>query len=107
MEQNIPAKMVNMAQFNSSSLFGFGVSELLKISKILKKGATLIWFINSQIIDLLEPEYQDRTEQTADITHLGRNDAKQYPEKLLGYEALLDDVMDLDIPKPVGKWWLY
>ncbi|XP_053504878.1 X-ray radiation resistance-associated protein 1 isoform X3 [Ictalurus furcatus] len=59
-------------------------------------------FFVTEIIDLLEPEYQDRTEQTADITHLGRNDAKQYPEKLLGYEALLDDVMDLDMPKPAG-----
>lgn len=54
-----------------------------------------------------ETECQDRTEETADIIHLGKNDAKQYPEKLLGYEALLDDNLDMpnaiDIPMPVGK----
>ncbi|KAF4077478.1 hypothetical protein AMELA_G00208680 [Ameiurus melas] len=56
-------------------------------------------FFVTEINDLHEPEYQDRTEQIADISHLERNEAKQYPEKLLGYEALLDD---LDMPKPVG-----
>ncbi|KAB5548956.1 hypothetical protein PHYPO_G00061630 [Pangasianodon hypophthalmus] len=59
-------------------------------------------FFVTEVNELLEPENQDRTEQIADITHLGRNDAKQYPEKLLGYEALLDDNLDLDMPKPVG-----
>lgn len=59
-----------------------------------------------QVNDLLEPDV-DGKEETVDITHLGRNNAKQYPKKLLGYEALLDDNLDLDMAQPVGKWWLY
>lgn len=92
MGQNVPAKIVNMTQLNSS-LFGFW----------LNRGGGLIFFMIPQVNGLLEPEYQDRTEESAGITHLGRNDAEQYPEKLLGYEALLDDYVDLDMPKPVGK----
>ncbi|XP_060747687.1 X-ray radiation resistance-associated protein 1 [Tachysurus vachellii] len=55
-----------------------------------------------KVNDLLELQYQDKTEQSADSTHLGRNDDKQCPEKLLGYEDLLDDNLDLDRPEPVG-----
>ncbi|XP_047661815.1 X-ray radiation resistance-associated protein 1 isoform X2 [Tachysurus fulvidraco] len=55
-----------------------------------------------QVNDLLELQYQDKTEQSADSTHLGRNHDKQCPEKLLGYEVLLDDNLDLDRPEPVG-----
>ncbi|GAA6102910.1 X-ray radiation resistance-associated protein 1 isoform X1 [Tachysurus ichikawai] len=55
-----------------------------------------------QVNDLLERQYQDKTEQSAESTHLGRNDEKQCPEKLLGYEVLLDDNLDLDRPEPVG-----
>ncbi|KAG7321127.1 hypothetical protein KOW79_015542 [Hemibagrus wyckioides] len=59
-------------------------------------------FFETEVNDLLGPEYQDKTEQSADSTHLGRNDAKQCPDKLLGYEALLDDNLELDRPKPGG-----
>lgn len=69
-----------------------------------KKSATLIVYVLfPQINDFLEPDCQDRKEETVDITHLGINYVKQYSEKLLGYEALLDGNLDLDMPKPVGK----
>ncbi|KAK3523944.1 hypothetical protein QTP70_016757, partial [Hemibagrus guttatus] len=59
-------------------------------------------FFVTEANDLLGPEYQDRTEQSADSAHLGRNYAEQYPDKLLGYEALLDVNLALDRPEPVG-----
>ncbi|TSL04232.1 X-ray radiation resistance-associated protein 1 [Bagarius yarrelli] len=59
-------------------------------------------FFVTEVNNWLEPEYQDRTEQSADITYFEENDTKQYPKKFLGFEALLDDNLDVDLPEPVG-----
>ncbi|XP_053334967.1 X-ray radiation resistance-associated protein 1 [Clarias gariepinus] len=59
-------------------------------------------FFVTEVNGLCGPRYQDRTEQTASIIHLERTNAKQYSDKLLGYEALLDDNLEIDMPKPVG-----
>lgn len=106
MGQNIPAKIVNIRHnLTLHHYLAFGDISMNCKNFQDSKSATHIFFINiiPQVNDLLELEYHDRTEETVDITHLGSNDAKQYPKKLLGYEVLLDDNLDLDMPKPVGK----
>lgn len=96
MGQNIPAKMVNIT--HNLTLYHYLVFGY--ISLICYSYFSLYC---PKVNNLLEPKSQERTEQSADITNLRRNNVKQYPEKLIGYEALLDDHSDLDMAEPVGK----
>ncbi|XP_036444286.1 X-ray radiation resistance-associated protein 1 [Colossoma macropomum] len=59
-------------------------------------------FFVTEVNDLLETEYQEKTQETENLTHILRQDTKDCAKNLRGYEGLLDDNLDFDMPEPVG-----
>ncbi|KAI4886827.1 hypothetical protein NFI96_018396, partial [Prochilodus magdalenae] len=59
-------------------------------------------FFVTEINDLLESEYHEKAQESENSAHIFRQETIHRPSRLTGYEGLLDDNLDFDMPEPAG-----
>ncbi|XP_066501845.1 X-ray radiation resistance-associated protein 1 isoform X2 [Hoplias malabaricus] len=104
----LPCSLQSSTEEREEDIAAATESELLKDAGIPSETQQTHWpiqtepFFVTEVNDLLKPECQGKTEETEHNAKILRQDTKDWPEKLVGYEALNDDNLDFVMPEPVG-----